>query len=189
MRRRPPPSCLSPCLLGCAALVAVAPITGPVRAEATGEAHDVRSVFFVAKSENRNEVHYGIALDAACAPAGPHPVFAYWRMRERGPLATEPLLSLEVPAYGVAAQHIASRGERGGRVVVTLNALPRRPIAIDSAVDGATYSASASATIGGTASLLTSVFVQLRWPFGVDYLLLSGRSSADGHFVRERLSR
>ena len=40
--------------------------------------------------------------------------------------------------------------------------------------------------IDGTAASLTSVFVQLRWPFGVDYLLLSGRA-ADGRELRERL--
>jgi hypothetical protein len=41
--------------------------------------------------------------------------------------------------------------------------------------------------IGGTAAALTSVFVQLRWPFGVDYLELSGRAITDGRVVRERL--
>ena len=172
-------------LVSCAAVAAIAPIAGGVGA---GTAQTgVGSVFFVAKSENRNEVHYGISLDAACSPAGSAPVFAYWRMRERGPLAIEPLLSLEVPAYGIGPQQVVDRGERGGRVVVALNALPRRPIAIDSTADGATCRAVARATIAGVAATLTSVFVQLRWPFGVDHLLLTGRSDADGQIVRERL--
>jgi len=147
----------------------------------------VRSVFFVAKSENRNEVHYGVALDASCAPAGVVPVFAYWRMRERGPLATEPLLSREVSAYGIAEPQRIERGEQGGRVVFRLNALPRRAIAIDTAHEGQGCIATARAVIGGTAAALTSVFVQLRWPFGVDYLELSGRAIPDGRVVRERL--
>jgi hypothetical protein len=29
---------------------------------------------------------------------------------------------------------------------------------------------------------------QLRWPFGVDSLTLSGRALADGHAVRERIT-
>jgi Domain of unknown function (DUF4833) len=164
----------------------VAPIARPAGPE---PGRSVGSVFFVGKSENRNEVHYGVALDRDCVPAGPSPVFAYWRMRERGPLATEPLLSREVAAYGIAEPQRTSRGEHGGRVVFRLNAMPKRMIAIDTAADGEGCSATARAMIRGTAAALTSVFVQLRWPFGVDYLLLSGRAANDGSVVRERLER
>ena len=180
MRLPPLVTCL--CLMGAVALLA--PLA---RGGSTGAERAVESVFFVAKSENRNEVHYGVALDARCAPAGASPVFAYWRMREHGPLATEPLLSREVPAYGLSWQHVVERDERGGRVVVGLNAVPGRAIAIDTAQDGAGCSATARAMIDGTAASLTSVFVQLRWPFGVDYLLLSGRAATDGREIRERL--
>ena len=37
--------------------------------------------------------------------------------------------------------------------------------------------------------MLTSVFAQLRWPFGVSFLLLSGRAQTDGHALRERVAR
>ena len=184
--RRPP---LTSSLLLSASLVLVAPVApgahpaGPEPAE-----RSVRSVFFVAKSENRNEVHYGIALDSACRPVGVSPVFAYWQMRERGPLATETQLSREVPAYGVSEPQRVDRAERGGRVVFTLNALPRRAIAIDAAPDGAGCIATAKIMIGGTAAALTSIFVQLRWPFGVDHLELSGRAIPDGRRLRERLT-
>jgi uncharacterized protein DUF4833 len=151
------------------------------------DAHSVGSVFFIGKSENKNQVHYGIHLDQACAPVGDAPVFAYWRMLEQGPLATEPLLAREVPAYGFVARRPASRDSRGGRVVVTLNALPARPIAIDSTASGDTCTAKAKTAIGGVLASLTSVFVQLRWPFGVEYIVLSGR--ADGSVVRERVPR
>ena len=180
--RRPP---LASSLLVASCLALLAPAARPAGPEPVSRG--VRSVFFVAKSENRNEVHYGVALDASCAPEGPAPVFAYWRMRERGPLATEPLLWREVSAYGVAEPQRIERGERGGRVVFRLNALPRRTIAIDTAPDGRGCIATARAMIGGTAAALTSVFVQLRWPFGVDYLELSGRAITDGRVVRERL--
>jgi hypothetical protein len=190
MRRPPLATCLG--ILG--ALALLGPLAPIARSAGTAGADRVASsVFFVAKSENRNQVHYGVALDANCAPAGTSPVFAYWRMHERGPLATEPLLDREVPAYGVAWQHVVDRGDRGGRVVLGLNALPGRAIAIDSEVDptpdrtGCT--ATARAMIDGTAASLTSVFVQLRWPFGVDYLLLSGRAATDGRPVQERLAR
>ena len=146
----------------------------------------VPSLFFVAKSENRNQVHYGLRLDDSCAPAGGAPVFAYWRMFERGPLATEPLLPREVPAYGVAAQRAEQDKEGAWRVVVTLNALPARPILVDSRGDARGCSAKARTSIHGVLSLLTSVYVQLRWPFGVQSMLLSGQGP-DGLAVRERI--
>ena len=146
--------------------------------------HDVGTVFFVAKSENRNQVHYGIHLDAACAPEGASPVFAYWRMLERGPLATEPLLSREVRAYGVRDQRVLT----GGRIEIRLNALPQRPIVIESAARGDTCETSASTTIDGVPASLANVYAQLRWPVGVEYLMLSGRARGDGRAVRERVA-
>jgi len=145
------------------------------------------SVFFVAKSENRNQVHYGIRLDRACRPAGDTPVFAYWRMLERGPLATEPLLALEQAAYGVASQRVEARTDSGGTVVLTLSALPKRTVFIESTAVGANCTANARTTIDRAPATLTSVFVQLRWPFGVDSLLISGRAP-DGRAVSERIA-
>ncbi len=170
-------------LLTLAAFVLFASIA---RSGTDEDARVIRLVFFVAKSENRNQVHYCVHLDRACRPAGETPVFAYWRMFERGPLATEPLLGLEQPAYGVA-QRVVERNDLGGSVLVTLNALPKRPIVIESTAVGTTCTANARAAIGGVPATLASVFVQLRWPFGVDSLWLSGRAS-DGHAVRERIA-
>ena len=169
--------------VGCAAVVlATAPLTA--RAQST---RDVAGVFFVSKSENRNQVHYGLHLDPACAPAGAAPVFVYWRMLEHGPTATEPLLSREVPAYGLAEQRVIERRADGGRIVVRLRALPDRPIEIASVAREGRCDLSATMRIGGVPASLESVFVQLRWPFGIDHLLLSGRSLADGRALHERI--
>ncbi|HEX8795028.1 MAG TPA: DUF4833 domain-containing protein [Polyangiaceae bacterium] len=156
---------------------------------ATGDsAHDVPSAFYVSKSENRNQVHYAVRLDDQCAPAGAAPVLPYWRMLERDARATEPLLSREVPAYGIAEQSVVSRGERGGVVRVVLRALPSRSLLLTTFASGQGCAASASLVIGGTPATLTSIHVQLRWPWGVDYLLLSGRALSDGHAVSERIA-
>ncbi len=152
------------------------------------DARGVPSVFFVAKSENGNQVHYGIALDRRCAPMGDSPVYAYWRMLEHGPLAREPLLAREVAAYGFAAQRVLARDDHGGRVRIALNALPRRTIVVESTERGSGCTATARATIGGAAAALTSVFVQLRWPFGVAYMEMSGRRESDGRALRERVA-
>jgi hypothetical protein len=171
-----------------AVLLAVA-AGGLVVAVARGEGgRDVASVFLVAKSENRNQVHYGVHLDASCAPVGAVPVFAYWRMLERGPLATEPLLRREVDAYGFAEQRVVERDADGGRVALRLHALPGRPIAVQTGSREGACFATATTVIGGSPSALRSVYAQLRWPFGVDHLVLSGRSLADGRAVEERVS-
>jgi len=171
------------------ALAALLALGAPrARAQRAEHGRRVDSVFFIAKSENRNQVHYGIWLDDACAPRGDAPVFAYWRMFERGPLASEPLLAREVPAYGVAEQRVLVRGDDGGSVLVTLHALPERPILFEARRSGDSCVATARATIGGATAWLTSVFVQLRWPWGVAYMDLSGRGGADGRPVRERVA-
>jgi hypothetical protein len=149
---------------------------------------DVASVFYVAKSENRNQVHYGIRLDTACEPVGAEPVFAYWRMLEHGPGATEPLLAREVSAYGVAEQRVVRRGTGGAQVLLRLRALPTRLITIATASRDGRCEASASTVIGGASASLDSVFAQLRWPFGVAYLELSGRALTGGRALRERVS-
>jgi len=168
-------------LAGAAALVVV-----PI-ARADG-GRDVESVFFIAKSENRNQVHYGVRLDAGCAPVGASPVFAYWRMLEHGPAAVEPLLARETRAYGFLAERVIARDGNGGRVLVTLAALATRPILVDAHASGGACVATATTAIDGVPALLSSVFVQLRWPFGVDSLTLTGRALADGRAVRERIA-
>ncbi len=191
MLRHVPLSCLALSSAGLAVLAAV-----PGVAHGQGRSPDIASVFFVAKSENRNQVHYGVRLDETCAPTGRSPVFAYWRMLERGPLATEPLLSLEQPAYGVAGQRVLARGASGGQVEVQLNALRARTILVASSPRGQSEqagqpgercAAAATTTIGGAPAALTSVYAKLGWPFGVAYLTLSGRTLADGRAIRERI--
>ncbi len=167
-------------------LVAAATSFSLVARGVNGSERDVRTVFFVAKSENRNQVHYGLHLDAHCAPAGATPVFAYWHMLERGPFATEPLLSREVPAYGIAEQAVLDRTEHGGRVRVRLRALPGRDLLVETTEDGSTCAARAVTAIDGVPARLESVFAQLRWPFGLDHLELTGHALGNGRVVRER---
>jgi hypothetical protein len=166
-------------------LAATAAVLVPV-ARASDD-RDLRSLFFVAKSENRNQVHYGVHLDAGCAPVGAAPVFAYWRMLEHGPTAIEPLLARETRAYGFLAERVIAREEDGGRVLVTLAALATRPILVDTHASGAACVATATTAIDGVPAYLSSVFAQLRWPIGVDFLMLWGHALADGRPVSERI--
>jgi hypothetical protein len=148
------------------------------RAATAGE---VETLFVVSKSENKNQVHYALNVDEACAPLGPTPIRPYWRMFEKGPAVKEPLLDREQPAYGIASQSVTA-----GVVTATLRALPGRPISVRAwrGDDGACHATSLVA-IDGVPARLYNVHVALKL-FGVDYLLLSGWTDA-GRTVREKL--
>ncbi len=155
-------------------------VAAPVAAKAD---RTIPSALFVSKSENKNQVHYGVYVDERCAFASASPVYAYWRMLERGPSATEPLLAREQSAYGVASQRVV-----GDTVTVTLRALPTRPIVVKvtRAEDG-TCSAVAQTTIDGQSARLFNVHVALGF-LRVDHLLLTGWAERDGRVVRERIT-
>jgi uncharacterized protein DUF4833 len=143
------------------------------------------AVFSIAKSENKNQVQYVIRVDDHCAPVGPAPVSAYWRMLEKGPAETAPILAREVRAYGLASQAVVAKDASGGQTRVVLTALPGRPltIATSRASDG-TCRALTTATIAGAPAHLFNVYVHLKWD-GVDYLLLQGWSMDGSRVLRE----
>jgi Domain of unknown function (DUF4833) len=147
---------------------------------------DVRSVFFVAKSQNRNQVHYGVRLDRECNPVSSRPVFAYWRMFENQG-ESEPLLGTEGPAYGLDdAQEIVNLPD-SSRVRIRLRAFPDRPLVVAITRRGGQCEAEASTTIAGTNARLDSMYVKLRWPFGIDYVLLRGSRNVDRRWIQERI--
>lgn len=141
-------------------------------------------LFSIAKSENKNQVQYAVRVNEQCEPLPGAPIFAYWRMLEAGPNRVAPLLSRELRAYGIARQSMSDPG----KVRVVLNALPSRPILVQSkrAPDG-TCQASALISIAGSPAYLFNVYVKLKW-LGIDYLLLRGWSMDRTHIVTERLA-
>jgi hypothetical protein len=149
--------------------------------------HDVTSLFSISKSENKNEVIYAIHLDAQCAPIGDAPMFAFWRMNEKGPAVIEPLLPREERAYGIGRQRVISRGSGESKVEVTLRALAARPIVVDIKPGAGHCEAWSTLPIGGETAYLYNVYVKLK-EFGVDYLLLSGWAMDRTRVLHERLS-
>ena len=159
------------------------------RADAPGPSGTVLPLFTIAKSENKNQVQYTVRVDEHCAPAGPSPVAAYWRMLERGPNVTEPILPIEVQAYGLASQTVVASGDQGGEVRATLRALPSRAVRVTTvrASDGRCH-ATAEVAIGGQPANLFNVYAHLAW-LGVDYLLLQGWTPDGTRVVREKIAR
>jgi hypothetical protein len=166
--------------LSCLGLFAVD--TALSRSVYAGQIYELPSVLVIAKSSNRNQVHYAALVDEACAPAGPSPVRPYWRMLERGPLATEPLRDGEQHLLGLEREEVA-----GDAVQFALRGMPARTFTVHTwrASDGRCAS-SVMTTIAGASARVDSVFVQQKL-FGVDYVLLTGWTN-DGTLVRERVS-
>jgi len=165
--------------LAIALLLVVSVVTelGWVRAdEARG-----RSVvlFEIRKTENRNRVVFALNVDDSCSPLGERPVFAYWRMIERGPEAREPLLMLERRVYGVARQNVV-RGASDTRVDVRLRAIDERTIRVRSRSEAGRCVAEATTTIDGAVSRVDDVLVVQSGPMSVEFVELRGRDVATG---------
>jgi hypothetical protein len=169
--------------------VAVVPVVAASDAPRFGP-DDVRTIFYIAKSENRNRVDFGIRLDSNCQPRGNEPVFPYWRMLEESPAVLEGLSRGEPRAYGIASQRVHDRSRHGTWVRVELRALPSRPIEVLALRNSSgRCTAGARMVIQGRESHLDHVYVQLgrgliprpRW------IRLLGRTVREEHLVRERI--
>jgi hypothetical protein len=172
--------CLCGVLLVAAHLAAAAPgVTLPMA--------PVQSLFFVAKSENKNQVHYAVVVDAACRPVGERPVYGYWRDIEVGPRAVSPLLDHEQPAYGLGAPRYVRPNPNGGQIRVSLRGFPERPLIIDTFRQGSACAARTQTTIKGKPALLTSIYVDIGFLFSVNYAILRGVRMSDGAVVQEKI--
>lgn len=150
--------------------------------------HDVRSIFYLEKSENRNQVHYAIRLDENCQPRGAAPLFGYWRDLEEGPNVTSPISSRAQRAYGVARQEVRTTAS-GATVRVILQAVPDRQLLIDVTRSGDRCEATARAMIDGNRAVLQRAYIQLAPFFRVAHVDLHGRSTRDGTELQERIER
>jgi uncharacterized protein DUF4833 len=149
--------------------------------------HDVTMLFSISKSENKNEVVYAVHLDENCAPDGDAPVYAFWRMHEKGPAVIEPLLDREQRAYGIASERVLARGPDGGSVDIVLRAIPDRHLVVKTRTQNKICQAWSTLSIGGSGAHLYNVFVKLK-PLGVDYILLSGWAADGTHVVHETIA-
>ena len=145
------------------------------------------SVFFLAKSENRNQVHYAIRVDDRCRPKGHAPVYGYWRDYEEGPKVTSKLLDHEMPAYGLTKQRLAEPAGEGGKVRFALRGFPDRHITVQTfkAVRGCR--AWAMTRITGAQAILQSLYVEIGFLFSIDYVLLKGVRITDGKALKEKV--
>lgn len=176
-----------------AVLLGQAPVSAGPSAQGTpaGKALPARaadSAFFIARSTNRNQVHYGIRVDENCRPQGPQPVHAYWRMLEKSEKNVEPLLGREAPAYGLGDTQQVEATPTGWRVHVRLRAWPDRVINLEVFRENGHCAARAYTRMEGKVAQIERIFVKAAWPTGVDYVLLSG-TGVDGRSAREVIKK
>jgi hypothetical protein len=147
----------------------------------------VQSLFYIAKSENKNQVHYAVAVDAACRPVGSHPVYPYWRELAVGPRVVSPLLEHEQRAYGLNEPRFVRQTATGGQIRVSLRAFPERPLIIDTFRQGSGCAARTQTTIQGQPALLRWIYVDIGFLFSVNYAIVRGVRIADGVAVQEKI--
>jgi hypothetical protein len=172
-------------LAGTALLALAAPLSARPEPLRFGP-YDNMSLFSISKSENKNEVVYAIHLDAQCAPTGDAPVFAFWRMHEKGPSVVEPLLGREERAYGIDHQRVLARGDGRNLVEVTLRALTSRPILVELKPGAGRCDAWSTLAIAGESAYLYNVYVKLKM-LGVESLLLSGWAMDRSRILHETI--
>jgi hypothetical protein len=81
---------------------------------------DLNSIFFISKSDNGNQVHYGVQTNPDCSLKTAKPVYPYWKLQNGRLEGLEPM---EVPAFGIARQSVS-----GDEVVMEVNGFKSRRI-------------------------------------------------------------
>ncbi len=151
-------------------------VTTGVALAAPAQAGTVPSAFFISKSENKNQVHYSVDVDAQCMPSGSAPVRAYWRDIEDGKVVIKPLKGMEEPAYGIKFQRVLKVGDGRQIVEMAVRGLPSRVVHIETkSVDGKCV-AEARAVVKDETVTLVEVFLKIGF-LRVDYARFIGRSA------------
>ena len=166
------PGTLALQLLGASLIVAALP--GVAHADPVFGANDVRTLFAIKKSENKNEVRYGIHLDDTCQPVGSEPIFGYWQELETGPNVVADLGVFAKKAYGIKGQWVQKRAADESKVLMNLKATPDRGILVTTKKKDGKCVAETLVTINKEPALLEQVFVHIAGFLSVDWIELRG---------------
>jgi len=160
-------------------------LASPAYADVTFGDNDVRTIFYISKSDDRNRVDYAIRLDQRCQPVGTTPVYAYWHRFEPGEATYGDLNSMDRRAYGISRQTVRSRAANGSWVEMHLAGFPEQRFLVlaQRGEDGSCH-ARAQLSIDERDAFLDHIHVQLGW-VGVDRIVLHGREVTSGTEVSE----
>ena len=121
-------------------------------------ANNLNSVFLISKSDNRNQVHYGVKTNPDCSLKTSQPVYPYWILASG---RVEGLERFEVPAFGIANQSVSAN-----KVVIEINSLKTRKIPKAITIQSTRTAnkgcqISAYTTINGNKTRLTQIHIDL----------------------------
>ncbi len=164
---------------------------GDARADAVAfGAHDVRTVFFINKSDDQSRVDYGIHLNENCAPIDDDSVYLYWHEFDVTPPRTHTLGVFEYVPYGLSEHRLVHRTPTGGDMLVRLKQLDRPILVTTKKEADGSCSAIARARVGGVeGAQLVSVFAHLAGVMSVDYIDIHGKNLASATDLTERVRK
>lgn len=172
------------------ALCTIAFVAGTAHAEpvAFGPT-DVPTLFYIAKSNNRDRVDYGIRLDSSCHPTNSDATFPYWRDLEKEPVSVHTMGMFAKMAYGFAAQKVEHQAD-GAVVQKLVLKQVNRPIWVTTAKgdDGRCKAVAWTKINGVERAELISIYVKLAGALSVDYVDIKGRNRATGEIITERIN-
>ncbi len=151
--------------------------------------YDVQTAFYIAKSNDKDRVDYGLRLDQYCAPVGDNAVFPYWReLQHAPPMRSHKISFMQYAAYGFSEQRVLAKSRTGGRYLVQLKQVDR-PILIVTRQDGDGHcSATSYARIQGVKSArLDYIFAKVAGLMSVDYIDVHGTDTKTGRALVERM--
>ncbi|MCB9598418.1 MAG: DUF4833 domain-containing protein [Sandaracinaceae bacterium] len=168
--------------LGVATLAAV-----PAAAAVSFGEHDVQTIFYISKSDDRNRVDYAIRLDQTCQPIGSTPIYAYWRRFEPGQPPLGDLNSLDERAYGISRQWVRTAAPNGVWLEMHLSGFAEQRFLVLVQRGGAgECHARAMLPIRSRDAYLDHIHVTLGF-VGIDHVTLHGRDAATNAEVSESL--
>ena len=147
-------------------------------------AHDVQTVFVIGKSDDGNQMQYGIHLDAQCVLEGKEPVYRYWRELDKGPNALVAPGWFDGLGYGIERQTVRADKLSVG---ITIKPAPTRLIEIVARKEGERCQAAAYTAISGKKAELKMIFIQLSGPLSVSAVTIRGVDLTSGEPVSERI--
>jgi hypothetical protein len=150
--------------------------------------YDLHSTFHVAKSQNQNQVHYAVRLDAQCKPSGKRPVFAYWQRLRSGKRVDGELDGIGTTVYGASdEQKVVNKPSGASSVEMYVKALKKVRISIEIEKSPQGCKAVPYTTIQGQRARLSHAFLQLG-ALGLlpKYVDVVGFRVSDGKRIAER---
>lgn len=136
-----------------------------------------QNVFFIKRSNNKNEVHYDAKLKSNCTFDEKTPIDYYWHNLEAGEIKThgeyQDILESEEEAYGLSTVR-----KSGTEVIINHKQLDHHPIRVRLNKKGNECIVSSTVQIHGKPAVIRSVYVQMTSTgLELDYIYILGTAN------------